>query len=304
MSSRDDIDPRARPCREQVTKMFASHPGAGEERLASVVFDDIVPRLRMLHHKLSPQDAERNFTKADIAEFGKILIGDDGAAADQFLQSMRARHYAEDTLILGLLSEAARHLGALWEDDRCSFVDVTIGVARLQKLLCIFSGRCEPVFSNRRQRAALCALSGERHVFGLDMVACFLRHACWDVDLQKDADEDDIAGLVGGAWFAVLGFTLSSEMGLEALCRAIKSGRAASVNPHIGVLVGGQLFRINPCLVAQVGADAMAGDAASATLLAKKLLLIQAPKGGTGNGHRVARSVPAEPVSFIQASKA
>jgi hypothetical protein len=98
---------------------------------------------------------------------------------------------------------------------------------------------------------------------------------------------------------------LSSEMGLEGLCRAIKSGRAASVNPQIGILVGGPMFRINPSLVAQVGADAMAGDAASATLLAKKLLLrLQPPKGVARNGHRTPVIVSAESQSFIQTSKA
>jgi methanogenic corrinoid protein MtbC1 len=272
--------------------------------LASVVFDDIVPRLQMLHHALSAQDAERAFTKQEISEFAEILIVDDGAAADQFLKKMRARGYSEEMLFLGLLAETARHLGALWEDDRCNFVDVTIGVARLQKILCVFSGQSEPAVVDDRQRAALCALRGETHIFGLEMVACFMRHASWEVDLQKDAETHDVAELVGGAWFAVLGFTLSSEMGLEGLCRAIKSGRAASLNPQIGILVGGPMFRVNPGLVAQVGADAMAGDAASATLLAKKLLLRLQPKGAAKNGHRTPGIVSAESQSFIQTSKA
>jgi methanogenic corrinoid protein MtbC1 len=304
MSSCGDAGLGARSRRGQLEALLAARPGASEARLASVIFGDILPRLQMLHQDFAAQDAERAFTKDEVVAFGEILILDDGDAADVFLQKMRARGHAEDSLLLGLLSETARHLGALWEDDRCSFVEVTISVARLQKMLCAIGGPCEPAVLDGRQRAALCAMRGETHVFGLDMVACFMRQACWDVDVHKETGADDVADLVGGAWFAVLGFTLSSELGLDALCRAIKVGRAASSNPNIGVLVGGPLFRNKPDLVTQVGADAVASDAASATLLAKKLLLRQSQKAPSTNGHFAAAIPPADAQSSIQFSKA
>lgn len=280
MSSRSEselgLQPGATPCGPNLVNMFANRVGMSrQERLASVIFDDIVPRLHMLHHELSATRAERAFTQEEITRFGEILIGDDSAAEDQFLQKMRARGHSEETLFLGLMSETARHLGVLWEDDRCSFVDVTIGLARLQKLLCVFNGACEAAFTDSRQRVALCALAGERHVFGVDMVACFLRCAQWEVELRKAVEPEAVADAVSREWFAVLGFTLSAESELELLGRAIQAGRAASLNPAIGVLVGGPAFRTRPDLAAQVGADAMAADAASATLLAKRLLLRQ-----------------------------
>ena len=275
-------------CSKQVADLFASRTGPNPERLASVIFDDIVPRLHMLHHELSAKDAERAFSGEEITEFAEILISDDSVAGDQFLHKMRARGHSEDTLFLGLMAETARHLGALWDDDRCSFVDVTIGVARLQKIVCVFSGG-EPVFSDGDHRVLLCSLAGERHALGLEMVACFMRHACWDVELQKGCEAHDIAAAVARDWFAVLGFTLSAESGLKSLSRAIQSGRAASVNPAIGVLVGGPLFRAQPNLVAQVGADAMATDAASASLLAKKLLLRQRTKSAMQHSHTAAQ---------------
>jgi methanogenic corrinoid protein MtbC1 len=271
--------------------LFASRAGANRERLASVIFNDIVPRLHMLHHELSAENAERAFTREEIVEFGGALISPDNLAADQFLQTMRARGHSEATLSLGLMAETARHLGALWEDDRCNFVDVTIGVARLQKMLRISSGVCEPAFARKRQRVILCALSREQHVFGVDMVACFLRHDYWDVDMRKGVDAQHVADAVAREWFAVLGFTLSAESGLEPLCRAIQSGRAASVNSAIGILVGGPLFRAQPDLAAQVGADAMAADAASASLLASKLLLRQETKAASRSDHGAARDI-------------
>jgi methanogenic corrinoid protein MtbC1 len=262
-------------CSKTRSSLFPGRAAANQERLASVIYNDIVPRLHMLHHELSAENAERAFTREEIFAFGGALISPDNLAADQFLQTMRARGHSEATLSLGLMAETARHLGALWEEDRCNFVEVTIGVARLQKMLRVSSGVCEPAFAGKRQRVILCALTREQHVFGVDMVACFLRHAYWDVDLRKGVDAQHVSDAVSREWFAVLGFTLSAQSGLEALCRAVQSGRAASVNSAIGILVGGPLFRRHPDLAAQVGADAVAADAASASLLAKKLLLRQ-----------------------------
>jgi MerR family transcriptional regulator, light-induced transcriptional regulator len=289
MSSRGESEVGAHygasPCSRRADTLFASHPGPNRERLASVIFDDIVPRLHMLHHELSAKGAEGAFTREEVSDFGETLISDDAAAVEEFLQKMRGRGHTEETLFLGLMAETARHLGALWEDDHCTFIEVTIGVARLQKLLCVFSGVCEPAFTDGEHRVLLCALAGERHLFGLDMVACFMRHASWDVELQKGLEAAAVAGAVANDRFAILGMTLSAESGLELLCRAIQGARAASINPAIGVLVGGPLFRAHPKLVAQVGADAMASDAASASLLAKKLLLRQQAKHPAPSHH-------------------
>jgi methanogenic corrinoid protein MtbC1 len=274
----------------QIETIFESRPDSNRERLASVVLDDIVPRLHMLHHELSAKDAERAFTPREISDFSDTLISDDGVAVQDFLQRMRQRGHAEETLFLGLMAETARHLGARWEDDHCTFIDVTIGVARLQKLLCEFNGAREPACSDGERRVLLCALAGERHVFGLDMVACFMRHDSWDVDLQKGVEAQDISAAVARSRFAILGLTLSAESGLESLCRAIRAARMASSNPALGVLVGGPLFLRHPKLVAQVGADAMAHDAASASLLAKKLLLRRQARRSEPHHHAAAQN--------------
>jgi methanogenic corrinoid protein MtbC1 len=296
MSSRGDYQQAQQldaSCSAEFARFFASPPNPTPERLASVVFEDIVPRLHTLHHELSAKDAEEVFSPEDITEFGEILINDDSAAADLFVEKMRAHGRSEESLFLGLMAETARHLGALWEDDRCSFVDVTIGVARLQKMLCAFNGVCDSVVMDGH-RVLLCTLAGERHVFGVDMVACFMRRACWDVEVRKEVESRHVSDAVADERYAVMGFTLSAEAGLEMLCRAIQSGRAASLNPKIAVIVGGPLFRSQPNLVAQVGADAMASDAATASLLAKRLLLRQSTthsrQSNGHNGHAYAQS--------------
>jgi methanogenic corrinoid protein MtbC1 len=271
MSNRGEFEPGAHFDAASCIREIAHGPGPNPERLAAVVLDDIVPRLRTLHHRLSAKTVEDLFSREDVAAFGDILLRDDGAAADRFLKEMRTRGFSEEAIVLGLITGTARHLGALWEADLCSFVDVTIGLGRLHRILCAFGGAAEPVAAEDH-RILLSALVGESHVFGMEMVACFMRRASWDVELRKEIDARDVAKAVAESWFAVAGFTLSAESGVERLCEAIHSARAASFNPSIAIVVGGPLFLARPHLVTQVGADAMASDAVAATLLAKRLL--------------------------------
>lgn len=274
MSNRGEFEPGAHFDAASCIREIAHGPGPDPERLAAVVLDDIVPRLRTLHHRLSAKVAEGLFSRETVAAFGDILIRDDGATADRFLEDIRAQGFSEEAIILGLTTGTARYLGGLWEADLCSFVEVTIGLGRLHRILCAFGGAVEPVAAEDH-RILLCALLGESHVFGMDMVACFMRRASWDVELQKEIDPRDVAETVAASWFAVAGFTLSAESGVDSLCQAIHSARAASLNPSIAIVVGGPLFLSRPHLVTQVGADAMASDAIAATLLAKRLLLRQ-----------------------------
>ena len=282
------VIPPASPCddiRQWSTPDVFLRPDLDDRqaRLACVILDDIVPRLQLMHHALSARDAENAFARDEIETFGALLTSDDGEGASLFFDRMRDKGHSLETLFIGLLAEAARHLGTLWEEDRCDFVDVTLGVAQLQKLMCRFGGVDEPSAFDPRQRALLATLPGEKHVFGVDMVAVFMRNAAWDVRLERDLDADDVASASSHEWFGVFGITLSAESDLERLARTIQAVRETSANAELGVMVGGPLFKRNPNLVAQVGADATAADAATATILAKKLVLRQlcAPRRAT-----------------------
>jgi hypothetical protein len=62
-----------------------------------------------------------------------IALGDDLEAAATCVIIMRDRGLFMKTLYMELLEPTARYLGEMWNKDDCDFVDVTIGVGRLQK---------------------------------------------------------------------------------------------------------------------------------------------------------------------------
>ncbi len=248
-----------------------------QARLAGVIAQQIVPRLLMIHKNARRENGGLGtFTREEITEFGDLTMAPDSAAAHAYFEKMRARGHSLDTLFVHLLAPTARRLGEYWEQDLCDFIDVTIGVARLQELLTIFGAADDIPLIDLQHRVLLATAPGEQHVFGIDMVGKLMRGAGWDVAIRKGPSVKEIAAAVAADWYAVVGVALSAEDGLEEIGRSIDEMRRVSRNKHIGVMVGGPVFTGHPERAIQVGADGVADDAPAAVILAKKLLLMQA----------------------------
>jgi methanogenic corrinoid protein MtbC1 len=263
---------------------FAKAPSASEQRiadvaerqrrLASVIAQEIIPRLMLIHQEVLPPRESEPYgpSQPEIQELAKLVLGPDVQAAVNYILGMKQQGLPLDVLFVELLEPAARHLGKLWEDDRCDFLDVTLGVARLQKLLAIFNDTHRiPAFGDMR-RVITATTPGEQHRFGLAMVEKFLRAAGWDVHSEAGSTAESVAAAVKNEWFAIAGLTLSCESRLDALADTIKTIREQSCNNSISVMVGGPLFIRRPELAMYVGADAAAMNAPSAVVLAHKLL--------------------------------
>jgi methanogenic corrinoid protein MtbC1 len=242
-------------------------------RLAAVIAQEIIPRLMLIHHEvLAPCAGQpQGPSQHEIQELAKLVLGPDVHAATNYVLHLRQRGLPLDVLFVELLEPAARHLGKLWEEDRCDFLDVTLGVARLQKLLAVFNDTHRiPAFGDMR-RVITATTAGEQHRFGLAMVEKFLRAAGWDVHSESGSVPEAAVAAVRSEWFAIAGITLSCESRLEALADMIKAIREQSCNTSIGVIVGGAVFTKRPELAMRVGADAAAVNAPTAVILAQKL---------------------------------
>jgi methanogenic corrinoid protein MtbC1 len=243
-------------------------------RLAAIVGAEVVPRLAMLHRAVGAPDpvAALPVSEDEIAALGRLLLGPDVAAPAAYVTMLRERGVDADALFLTLLEPAARFLGTLWERDECDFVDVSLGLGRLQTLLAVFNCTHAVPALDRRRTVLLATMPRDPHVFGLSMVAKFLRSGGWTTTEELGPPADRLVALVREGWFAVVGLTVGSDRHLAPLTAAIRSIRAASRNRAIGIMVGGSLFNKDPAIARTVGADATAVDAPTAVLLAQKLL--------------------------------
>lgn len=242
-----------------------------QTRLAQIVSNEIVPRLLLLHSVTESQDIIAGPVQADIDELAHIVLGDDLEASAAYVAALRTRGLAMDTLFTELLEPTARHLGTMWDRDECDFIDVTLGVARLQKLLAVFNCTHEVPALQKRRRVLMAMTPGDQHYFGVAMVEKFLSASGWYVHAEHQASCAAIADAARRDWFAVAGFTLGADRRLEALRETIAAVRVASINPAIRIMVGGPLFTENPALAAQVGADATAPNAPAAVLVTQML---------------------------------
>ena len=244
-----------------------------QRRLASVISQEIIPRLMLIHHEvLQPCERQPDApSPREIEDLAHLVLGPDVQAAANYILRLRQRGLPLDLLYIELLEPAARFLGKMWDDDRCDFLDVTLGVARLQELLAILNDAHGIAVFGDTRRIVTATTCGEQHRFGLAMVEKFLRAAGWHVRSEAGSNLETVAAAVQSEWFAVAGLTLSCESRLDALAATIKTIRERSCNRSIGVMVGGPVFNTSPELAMRVGADAAATNAPNAVVLAQKL---------------------------------
>ena len=101
--------------------------------LSLALQEDLIPR-RARAHRLAPM----HITQPEVDAFTADLLDGGDRAMLARLDVLRQRGFSNVDLCLDLLVPAARKLGALWDDHRCDFTSVTIGVGQLQRLMRLF----------------------------------------------------------------------------------------------------------------------------------------------------------------------
>lgn len=247
--------------------------------LVATIEDEVIPRL-VLSQRAHINEVHSDVTPASkagdgcIDEFVQLLLTDDLEVAYAYIDSVRVRGVTLSAIYLELLAPAARSLGEMWEDDRVSFADVTVGLCRLHDVMRTLSSSQPPTTDTLPQgrRALLIPMPGEQHTFGLVMVADFFRRAGWDVWNDAVGTSSELVSLVRHEWFTMIGLSVGCESHLEGVASTIHSLRRAARNKSIGVMVGGSLIAKHPELAIQVGADATGKDARQAVMQAENLV--------------------------------
>ena len=220
-----------------------------------------------------PAEASPAFGRAEIDRFVECVRGHDDDLASAHVAALVERGVAVESIYLDLLAPTARQLGELWSDDACDFVDVTIALGRLQRVLRevshLFVGRGTQADGGR---VLLSCIPGEQHSLGLFMVSEFFVRDGWEVSLGAPIGECDIGTLLREEWYDVVGFSVACNSRLSYLSREIPRLRKQSRNRRIAVLVGGRVFNDQPEMVERVRADAACADARAAPGLARRMI--------------------------------
>ena len=241
---------------------------------------EILPRLALLRAAVAsaPNPAELT-TDDDTAELVKHLLGNRDEGAWTFVEALERRGVTPASLYLGVVTEAARRLGEMWEDDRCGFAQVTISLGRLQQIVRALAPGFQKdavTHSEHANTILLLPAPEEQHTFGLVILGEFFQREGWRVVGGPVSTGYDAPAMVQTEWVDVAGFSVGSANRLDRLAATIRAIRRASVNRNISIMVGGPLFLRRPDLVARVGADTTAPDAPTAIRQARTLLSLRA----------------------------
>ena len=255
--------------------------GSSPATLNSLINDQIIPRLLQAH----PQDgaaprleAVHALEPGEAAQFASLPLMLEADELLTLVERFLARGISVETVLVDLLAPSARRLGQHWEDDDCDFLDVTMGLWRIQEVMREITLRFPPHgdFEAPPRSALFTPMPGDNHSLGALMVEEVFARAGWLTEVLTESKRQKLLQIVGDRHFDLVGLTVSCDCPNGALSDLIAALRIASRNPNLQILIGGRMINANPGLVEEVGADGWAVDARSALLLAEKIVKVPA----------------------------
>ena len=246
-----------------------------------LIADRQEPGYRLSEQNPSPHHisgTSGTITPQDVEEFSLLSTRSDARELLDFVDKCLANGTSVDSIYVDLLAPTARRLGEYWESDERDFVDVTMGLWRIQEILRELTLRIPPpAIAGFGQRSALFStMPGEQHSFGTLMIAeCFYR-AGWDADIMIEPSQSELIGKFAGRHYDLIGLTVSLDCPKATLSGLVSAIRSVSSNPATRIMMGGRVINDDPGLIEECGADATAADAPSAVILADLLVPLKA----------------------------
>ncbi len=255
-------------------------PAYAPEELLNVLQNSVIPELR------SNGVADQQLIDA--------LVQDDGDCAEalavhqlallalhyevdrglELLANIHARGVPRHKIYSRYLAGAARLIGEQWLDDRRDFAEVTLATGYLQQLVRESSllWNDAELRLGQHHRILLMPAGKEQHTFGLSVLGELFHDDGWDVNGGPKISDDELARMVTGDRYDVVGFSIATERQLEALAREIAIVRR-NASDDVRVLVGGHLFAKHPELGAELDADCTALEGQDVVELARASVL-------------------------------
>lgn len=247
------------------------------ESVNTIIESEIIPRLLMAHGSGDPRTKPkrtRTIKPEDATRFALLPLRLEAASLLEEVDGFIAEGACVETICLDLLAPAARALGEMWERDECDFLDVTMGLWRLQEVMREIAARSP---AERGGLAMPCSalfspMPGDHHSFGTLMIEEVFARGGWQSEALVKPERRELLDRVARQPFDLIGLTLARDCPRAALSNLIKAIRNVSANRHIVVLVGGRMINESPGMATAVGADGTGADALAALELANSLV--------------------------------
>lgn len=251
--------------------IFGRRLGVISRQIELAVGQNVIPLLTELRQPMDVAEVERltaSLTRGERETLARMV------------EQRRVEGQSSEQLCLTLLTLLARRLGEWWEQDRCTFVEVTLGMIVLhEQLRGLAPGLAQTARASAGRSALMMTTIGNQHSMGISMVAEFFRAGGWAIVDDAVDSEATLMARVAGQWFGLVAISVASAESVPDLAPQIAAIRRHSRNPEVAVMLGGPALLAEPGLASAVGADATAPDAAEALRRAEALvaLMTEAP---------------------------
>ncbi|MEM7610490.1 MAG: cobalamin B12-binding domain-containing protein [Pseudomonadota bacterium] len=254
------------------------------DSLSNIIEKEIIPRLQMsftgTHESPEVSTPAKVRPEYDVERFVDALLSQRADDAQRFISDLRDTEHSLVQIYQHLLAPAAARLGEMWEDDLCSFAEVTIAITKIRHIF-IATAPLFPVAFNEDTGDApailLTTVPGEQHTFGLYLAVEMFRAANWSVWSGTPRSMTELVGLVERERYDVVGLSVSASRNAGAISTAIAEIRKHSANPQIQVIIGGNIVTKRPELLEDLNIDLIATDIDTITAQAAALLQWQQP---------------------------
>lgn len=230
----------------------ASHDTAGVSHFASQVVSYLADR-----------------TARSISELREPLVSGlvsaslTGTRADfsSLLAEVRRSRIGLAALADIYIPEAARRMGTSWHEDQLSWMEVTIGVARLQSLLREISAAwsADQAADKGRGTVMLLVPEGEQHTLGPMVALGQMRRQGVSVCLRMGPSQNDLRSILAERQFDGILISISTRERLAAAESTVKLLKGV-VDKTCPIVVGGAVMSRVEDPASCIGADLSSND--------------------------------------------
>ena len=250
---------------------------AAHDPAAALVDGDIIPRMMAAHvvdGSLRPLEERIEIDAEETKSFVPLPLRLEAPGLLEEVDRFLAQGASVEEVYLDLLAPAAHYLGELWVRDECDFVDVTMGLWRLQEVMREITLRSPPETPRHgaARSALFCPVPGDVHSFGAQMIEEVFARAGWQSEVLLKPKRRELLDYVAKNPIDLVGLTVSTNAPVSALSSLVKAVRSVAANPKLCVLIGGHMINQNPELVDEIGADGTGADARAALETANSLI--------------------------------
>ncbi len=160
----------------------------------------------------------------DIEEFCNSVLDKDDEHQITIIESLIRKKQSLDLIYEEFIPRVAERLGQLWDENEVSFVEVSIGVQRLQRLAHVYEQRyLGPLYLFANGPKILLILPGnETHTLGLITAAAIFRKNGTDPHLAIGFSDEELLNTLNNHDFKIVGISASCSNSFDEILRLQK----------------------------------------------------------------------------------